>query len=55
MLKPAKSLVIGISGEIDTSVVSTICALTGIKTLVLSISTKQIKCQDDLSKNIVNR
>ena len=29
MNKPASSLVIGVSGGIDSSVVSTICAMTG--------------------------
>ena len=43
-------LVVGISGGIDSSVTSTICALTGIKTIVLSMPIKQIKSQDDLSK-----
>ena len=40
-----KSLVVGISGGIDSSVVSTLCALTGIKTIVLSMPIKQIKTQ----------
>ena len=44
-----KSLVIGISGGIDSSVVSTLCALTGIKTIILSMPIKQIKSQHDLS------
>ena len=44
-----KSLVIGISGGIDSSVVSTLCALTGRKTIVLSLPIKQIKSQHDLS------
>ena len=43
-------LVIGVSGGVDSAVTSTICALTGIKTIVLSIPIKQIKSQDDLSK-----
>ena len=33
----AKSLVIGISGGIDSSVTSTLCAMTGIKTIVLTM------------------
>ena len=37
MDKPANCLVVGISGGIDSSVVSTICAMTGIKTLVVSM------------------
>ena len=44
-----KSLVVGISGGIDSSVVSTLCALTGRKTIVLSMPIKQIKDQHDLS------
>ena len=44
-----KSLVIGISGGIDSSVVSTICALTKRRTIVLSMPIKQIKSQHDLS------
>ena len=35
MPKEADSLVIGISGGIDSSVVSAVCALTGKKTIVL--------------------
>jgi len=49
MPKEPDSLVIGISGGIDSSVTSTICALTGKKTIVLSIPIKQIKEQHDLS------
>ena len=44
-----KSLIVGVSGGIDSSVVSTLCALTGRKTIVLSMSIKQIKSQHDLS------
>ena len=33
----AKSLVIGVSGGIDSSVSSTLSAMTGLKTIVLSI------------------
>ena len=43
------SLVVGISGGIDSSVTSAICALTGKKTIVLSMPIKQIKEQQDLS------
>ena len=49
MSKEPDSLVIGISGGIDSSVTSTICALTGKKTIVLSMPIKQIKKQHDLS------
>ena len=45
----AKSLVIGISGGIDSSVTSTLCAMTGLKTIILSMPIKQIKEQNDLS------
>ena len=44
-----KSLVVGVSGGIDSAVVSTLCALTGRKTIVLSMPIKQIKSQHDLS------
>jgi len=44
-----KALVIGISGGIDSSVVSTLCANTGRKTIVLTMPIKQIKSQHDLS------
>ena len=44
-----KSLVIGISGGIDSSVVSTLSALTNRKTIILSMPIKQIKSQHDLS------
>ena len=44
-----KSLIVGISGGIDSTVVSTLCALTGMKTIVLSMPIKQIQTQHDLS------
>ena len=44
-----KALVVGISGGIDSSVVSTLCALTKRKTIVLSMPIKQIQSQHDLS------
>ena len=47
----AQSLVIGISGGIDSSVSSTLCALTGMKTIVLSMPIKQKNEQHDLSLN----
>ena len=49
MPKKAQSLVIGISGGIDSSVTSTLCAMTGIKTIVASMPIKQIASQHDLS------
>ena len=50
MTKKPDSLVVGVSGGIDSAVVSTICAASGFKTFVLSMPIKQIKEQDDLSK-----
>ena len=49
MPKKANALVIGISGGIDSSVTSTLCAMTGIKTIVLTMPIKQIISQHDLS------
>ena len=49
MSKKPDSLIIGISGGIDSSVASTLCALTGKKTIVLSMPIKQIKEQHNLS------
>ena len=49
MSKQPDSLVVGISGGIDSSVTSAICALTGKKTIVLSMPIKQIKEQHNLS------
>ena len=49
MPKQATSLVIGISGGIDSSVASTLCAMTGTKTIVLTMPIKQISSQHDLS------
>jgi len=44
-----KSLVVGISGGIDSSVVSTLCAETGLLTYVLSMPLNQIPSQAELS------
>jgi len=49
MPKKATSLIIGISGGIDSSVTSTLCAMTGTKTIVLTMPIKQISSQHDLS------
>ena len=49
MPKKAKSLVVGISGGVDSSVTSTLCAMTGLKTIVVSMPIKQILSQHDLS------
>ena len=45
----AQSLVIGISGGIDSSVSSTLSAMTGIKTIVLTMPIRQKDNQHDLS------
>ncbi len=49
MPKKAQSLIIGVSGGIDSSVTSTLCAMTGIKTIVLTMPINQIPSQHDLS------
>ena len=49
MPREPETLVVGISGGIDSSVTSIICALTGKKTIVLLMPIKQIKNQHDLS------
>ena len=49
MSKQPDTLVVGISGGIDSSVTSTICALTEKKTIVLSMPIKLLKEQHDLS------
>ena len=49
MPKKAQSLIIGISGGIDSSVSSTLSAMTGLKTIVLTMPIKQIANQHDLS------
>ena len=49
MPSKAESLVIGVSGGIDSSVSSTLSAMTGLKTIVLSMPIKQKSTQYDLS------
>ena len=49
MPSKAQSLIIGISGGIDSSVASTLSAMTGLKTIVLSMPIKQKSSQHDLS------
>ena len=49
MPNKAKSLVIGVSGGIDSSVSSTLSAMTGLKTIVVSMPIKQKKTQYNLS------
>ena len=45
-----QGFVIGISGGIDSAVVSTLCAETGLPTLAVSIPINQIKVLDDRSE-----
>ena len=49
MPSKAESLVIGISGGIDSSVSSTLSAMTGLRTIVLSMPIRQKEKQHDLS------
>jgi len=49
MPSKAQSLIIGISGGIDSSVSSTLSAMTSLKTIVLSMPIKQKTSQHDLS------
>ena len=49
MPNKAESLVMGISGGIDSSVSSTLSAMTGLKTIVLSMPIKQKETQHNLS------
>ena len=49
MPKKVQSLIIGISGGIDSSVTSSLCAMTGLKTIVVLMPIKQIASQHDLS------
>jgi NAD+ synthase len=50
MEKKPDSLVVGVSGGIDSAVVSTISAMTGINVKALSMPIRQLKFQDDLSR-----
>jgi len=45
----AESLVIGVSGGIDSSVSSTLSAMTGLRTIILSMPIKQKSSQHNLS------
>jgi len=45
-----RSLVVGVSGGVDSAVTSTLSARTGIRTIVLNMPIHQKKYQDDLSK-----
>ena len=43
------SLIIGVSGGVDSAVTSALCANTGIKTIAISMPIKQNSTQHDLS------
>ena len=43
------TLVVGVSGGIDSAVTSTLCAKTGLKTLVVNMPIHQAKSQFNLS------
>ena len=45
------TLVVGISGGVDSAVVSTLCAKTTLNTIVVSMPIKQIESQNNLSIN----
>ena len=45
----SKGFVIGISGGIDSAVVSTLCAMTKMKTIAVSLPLNNTDDQDDLS------
>ncbi len=49
-----KSLVIGVSGGIDSALTSTLCAKTGLKTIVVSMPIHQNKNQLNLAKKHIN-
>jgi len=48
------SLVVGVSGGIDSAVTSTLCAKTGLKTIAVSMPIKQNKDQHNLSIDHLN-
>ena len=50
MEKKPDCLVVGVSGGIDSAVVSTISAMTEMRVKALSMPIRQLKFQDDLSK-----
>ena len=53
MPKKAKSLVIGVSGGIDSSVSSTLSAMTGLRTIVLSMD-KTIVLKPVIALNVLD-
>jgi NAD+ synthase len=51
---PVNSLVVGVSGGIDSAVVSTLCAMTGLKTIVVSMPIHQDMIQFNLAQEHMN-
>ena len=47
--KNQTTLVIGVSGGVDSALTSTLCACTGLKTIAVSMPIKQNSSQHDLS------
>ena len=45
-----KKILLGVSGGIDSAVTSTLCAKTGIETIVLNMPIHQAESQKNLSK-----
>ena len=50
----SEGYVIGISGGIDSAVTSTLCALTGKKTILLTMPIRQTKAEYERAKNHIN-
>ena len=50
MPRPAKSLVVGVSGGIDSALTSTLSSLTGINTIAISMPISKSSSALDLSK-----
>lgn len=48
------TLIIGVSGGVDSAVTSTLCAKTGLRTIALSMPIHQLKSQNDLSLSHCN-
>lgn len=53
-IKNGQKLVVGISGGVDSSLVSTLCAMTGIETYVISLPLNQKKDQLIRARNHIN-
>ncbi len=50
----SEGLIIGISGGIDSAVTSTLCAMTGLKTIILSMPIRQTEAEHTRAKNHIN-